>query len=282
MKRPAPRVTIALPVYNAEATLESAVRSILGQTFPDWRLLLLDDGSTDGSAAVARGFRDERVVVLSDGVNRGISARLNQAVAMTETAYFCRMDADDIAFPERLARQTAFLDAHPDVDLVASSIVFFRNDGTLFGVASPPARHEAICRTPWQGFHLFHPTWMGRTAWFRAHPYRSDADGVEDQVLLYGAFRESRFAGIPEVLLGYREDRRSFRRVFRRRRLFWRKIAAQACRSGRWGDACRLSLIQPAKIAADFLNMRLGVARLRTRLDPVDPALAAAWRAIHP
>jgi glycosyltransferase involved in cell wall biosynthesis len=272
-----PLVTIGLPIYNAEATLDRAVRSIIGQGFSDWKLLLIDDGSADSSPAIAQRYRDSRIAVLSDGVNRGISARLNQAVAMTEGRYFCRMDADDIAFPDRLARQVAFLEHHPQVDLAASSIVLFRDDGTLQGVIPAPVSHGEICRSPWQGFHFFHPTWMGKTEWFRTHPYESHADGVEDQLLLYGSFRQSVFAGIPDVLLGYRENRRSFRKILYRRRLFWRKIAAQAIARGRWRDALLLSLILPLKIAADFINTELGVDQLRTRMNSVDRSVETSW-----
>lgn len=277
LKRTLPLVTIGLPVYNAEATLHRAVRSIVNQTFQDWILLILDDGSKDASYEIAQSFRDDRIIAVSDGVNRGISARLNQAVAMTHGKYFCRMDADDIAFPDRFEKQIAFLESRPEIDLVASSMVFFRDDGELYGVVPMPERHEEICRFPWQGFHFFHPTWMGKMAWFKAHPYRSHADGVEDQLLLYSAFQESRFAGIPDILLGYREDRRSFLKVFRRRRLFWQKIAGMALQNGRWLDVFRVSLILPVKIAADFLNTQLGADRLRTRMNKVDPVLATEW-----
>lgn len=188
------------------------------------------------------------------------------------------MDADDIAFPDRLEKQVAFLENHPQVDLVASSIALFRNQGNLYGLVPVPESHLEICNAPWRGFHFFHPTWVGKTAWFRAHPYMSRANGAEDQLVLYSACRESCFAGIPEVLLGYREERRSFKKMFSRRMVFWRAIAGHAIKNGRWIDLFFLSMIQPVKIAADFLNTELGIDHMRNRLNAVDPSTDALWR----
>src|SRR3989442_4795829 len=109
-----PLVSIGLSIYNAEATLAIAVKSILAQTYPAWELLLIDDGSHDASSKIAQSFKDARIVVVSDGQNKGLSARLNQAIKMARGKYFCRMDQDDIAFPNRLERQVEFLETHPD------------------------------------------------------------------------------------------------------------------------------------------------------------------------
>jgi glycosyltransferase involved in cell wall biosynthesis len=272
-----PLVTIGLSIYNAESTLASAVKSIVAQTYTDWELLLIDDASQDASYKIAQNFEDERIVFVSDGQNKGLSARLNQAIKMARGKYFCRMDQDDIAFPNRLEKQVEFLEGHPDIDLVASSVVVFRNDGSLSGVVQIPENHLEICRHPWRGFYLPHPTWMGKTSWFLAHPYMSKADGVEDQFLLYSAYRESRFAGISEVLLGYREDRRSFKKVFSKRVLFWRAIAGSAIKRGQWMDLLLLFMTQSVKIAGDSFNTILGIDRTWNSLGAVSPLTNAVW-----
>ena len=272
-----PVVTIGLSIYNGEATLASAVKSILAQTYTAWELLLIDDGSHDASSKIAQSFKDARIVVMSDGQNKGLSARLNQAIKMARGKYFSRMDQDDIAFPNRLERQVGFLESHPDIDLLASSIVVFRNDGSLSGVLQVPESHQEICRNPWSGFYLPHPTWMGETAWFLAHPYMSKADGVEDQFLLYSTYKESRFAGISEVLLGYREDRRSFKKVFSKRVLFWRAVAGSAIKRGLWMDLFLLFMTQPVKIAGDLCNTILGIDRTWNSLGAVSPLTNGVW-----
>lgn len=272
-----PIITIGLSVYNGGATLACAVQSIIAQTFQRWELVLIDDGSLDASLKIARTFTDQRIVVVSDGGNRGLASRLNQAIRMARGKYFCRMDQDDIAFPNRLERQIKFLEQHLDVDLVASSVVVFRNDGSLSGVLEVPESHREICRRPWSGFYLPHPTWMGRTKWFLAHPYMSQADGVEDQFLLYSTCRESRFAGIPEVLLGYREHRRLLRKNLGKRVLFWRAIAGGAIKRGRWMDLLMVFIVQPLKIAGDLFNAALRIDRTWNSLSAVSPLTKKAW-----
>lgn len=277
MKSDLPLITIGLSIYNGGATLADAVNSIRAQTFENWELILIDDGSRDESARIAKSFADSRILALSDGLNKGLPARLNEAVALATGKYFCRMDQDDIAFPRRLQTQLEFLEAHPDVDLIASSVVVFRDDGSLTGVIEVPQAHEAIGRHPWKGFYFPHPAWMGKKSWFTANRYVPAADGAEDQLLLYSAFDTSRFAGLSEVLLAYREDSRSFRKMFRRRLVFWRAIGAQALGRRKFRDAVLLSILQPLRIAGDFLNIGLGVKSARNTLGPVDAQTISTW-----
>jgi glycosyltransferase involved in cell wall biosynthesis len=128
-----PLITIGLSIYNGGATLADAVDSLRSQTYENWELILIDDGSRDESARIASSFSDPRILALSDGLNKGLPARLNEAVALAKGKYFCRMDQDDVAFPRRLQAQVEFLEAHSDVDLIASSVVVFRDDGSLTG-----------------------------------------------------------------------------------------------------------------------------------------------------
>jgi len=272
-----PAITVALPFYNAAATLKSAVESILGQTLTDWELLLLDDGSTDGSLDVARAVTDQRVRVISDGSRRGISARLNLAAAEARGRYFCRMDADDLAFPDRLRRQFDFLEAHPDVDLLGSSVLVFDDAGLVSGVIQVEEAHELICARPWLGFYLPHPTWMGRRAWFLEHSYDSAADGSEDQQLLYRGHPTSRYAGIPDVLLGYRENPRILARMVKRRLVFWRALAGAAVGAGAYHHAVLVSLAQILKLAGDILNLKMGIQAARNRLLAPDAAASSRW-----
>lgn len=274
-----PLITIALPIYNAEKTLACAVSSIISQSFEDWELLLLDDGSTDSSLALAQGFlNDPRILVISDKTNLGISARLNQALDMARGRYFCRMDADDISFPGRIEKQFLYLEQHPQIDLCASSVVVFKNDGSLSGVVTVAQHHSQISRRAWNGFHFPHPTWFGKTAWFRLWRYSISASGAEDQLLLYRSFRQSCFAGIPEVLLAYREDSRSLRKMFSRRLVFWRVIATSAAKGNHFVDYALLSVSQSIKIFSDFLNICFGVSFLRNKLVIVDTVTESIWQ----
>src|SRR4030066_138114 len=97
-----PLVTVGIPFFNNQDTLPDAIRSIFAQSFQDWELLLLDDGSTDGSLQIAQSIDDPRVRVISDGCNRKLPARLNQIIDLARGQYIARMDADDLCGITRL------------------------------------------------------------------------------------------------------------------------------------------------------------------------------------
>lgn len=272
-----PLITIGLPAYNAEKTISAAISSVISQTYDHWELVLIDDGSTDSTVKMAAKFKDDRIVIVSDGQRKGISTRLNQAISIAKGKYFCRMDADDIAFSNRLEKQIEFLELNPLVDLVASSIVVFRNDGTLDGVVEVSASHDLICQYPWRGFYFPHPTWMGKIEWFKRHPYTPNADGAEDQLLLYSTFRNSHFAGIKDVLLAYREDSRDFGKMYKRRKIFWREISLSAIKNGHLIDFFILLVVQPLKVVLDLLNIKFGFVNARNRMSKVDSLVESRW-----
>lgn len=198
-------VTVALAVLNGGAVLELAVRSILNQSWLHWELLLLDDGSTDGAIERLPFLTDPRITVVRDGKNRGLASRLNQAVDMAKGKYFARMDHDDVSHPERIARQIAFLEGHPEVDLLATQCLTMDEQERVIGMLPSAINHAEICRRPWQGFYLAHPSWMGRTEWFRHNLYQDPAPYCcEDQELLLRAHYASHYHTLPENLLAYR------------------------------------------------------------------------------
>lgn len=200
-----PLVTIAMPIYNAGRYLRPAVISIVQQTLVDWELIIIDDGSSDRATDTIRDIRDSRIRILRDGANRGLAARLNEAIDLARGKYFARMDQDDISYPERLARQLALLEQNPELDLVAVRCVAIDADNKLAGALPCALTHDEICASPWRSFHLPHPTWMGKTAWFRRHRYATPGPFFcEDQELLLRSHRESRFATVPEYLFAYR------------------------------------------------------------------------------
>ena len=200
-----PLITVAMPVYNGGRLLQPAVLSIVKQTFTDWELLVIDDGSTDGSLEFIQHIRDARIRVISDGLNKGLAARLNDAIGLARGRYFARMDQDDISFPERFARQVAVLDENSDIDLVGVRSIAIAHDDQIVGYFPYALDHKELCARPWLGFYIVHPTWMGRTAWFRRHRYATPGPYLcEDQELLLRSFASSRFAVIEDILFAYR------------------------------------------------------------------------------
>jgi glycosyltransferase involved in cell wall biosynthesis len=221
-----PRVSIGLPFADNIETLELALRSIFAQTEADWELLLVDDGSTDGSAAIASALADPRVRLLGDGVRRGLAARLNEISEAARAPYLARMDADDQMHPERLARQLAALQAETGLHLVGSDMVTLDARGVPTGRRRPrslPADAAGVLR---RGF-LSHPTVLGRREWFLENPYAEGYRRAEDLELwcrVAGRVRARELSAplhfyrepVPVNLAAYRETFRSRRAITRR------------------------------------------------------------------
>jgi len=127
------KVTIGIPFYNAEQYLRYAIQSVLNQTFHDFELILSDDGSTDSSIEIARSFDDPRIVILSDGKNRGLVYRLNEQIHFAKGMYFVRMDADDIMHFNRIAIQLDYLKSNSEVDVVGTSYYSIDTSNQIIG-----------------------------------------------------------------------------------------------------------------------------------------------------
>jgi glycosyltransferase involved in cell wall biosynthesis len=274
-----PVVSIGMPVRNCERTLRLAVGSIVAQTYRNWELLLIDDGSSDGTVEVARSFQDSRINVFADGLALGLVARLNQAIALSKAKYFARMDGDDVAYPERLERQLAHLESHPEVDLIGAALLVFGQHGTPLGKRVARTDHEAICSTPASGFGLAHPTYVGRLEWFRRHGYREQAFRCEDQDLLLRTYRFSRFANLPDILLGYREETIALPKLLPARRCLARAMFTEFRKQKRLDLALRGVLGQAMRALADCLAVGtgLGYSILRHRAMPISTSERQQW-----
>ena len=124
-----PRVTVLMAVHNGARHLREAVDSILAQTFLDFEFLIVDDGSTDESAAILASYADPRIVMLRNATNVGLTKSLNIGLNAARGELVARQDADDRSYPERLARQVAFLDVHPEIAVVGAQARIIDADG---------------------------------------------------------------------------------------------------------------------------------------------------------
>lgn len=115
-----PRVSVIMTVYNAGHYLPAAIKSILDQSFSDFELIIIDDGSTDDSLNVIKSLKDERIIWRSRQ-NKGVPESSNEGIKMARGAYIARQDADDVSAPDRLEKQVKFLDSHPDIDLLGTN-----------------------------------------------------------------------------------------------------------------------------------------------------------------
>lgn len=200
-----PLITVAMPVYNAGEYLRLAVLSIIRQSFTNWEMLIIDDGSTDNAFDSIADIHDERIVILRDDANKGLAARLNEAIDLARGQYFARMDQDDVSYPERFERQVQLLQNDHSLDLVAVRAITIAGNNELLGMLACADSNEEISAKPWRGFSLPHPTWMGKIAWFRKNRYANPGPYFcEDQELLLRTYDKSRFLMIMEPLFAYR------------------------------------------------------------------------------
>jgi peptidoglycan/xylan/chitin deacetylase (PgdA/CDA1 family) len=276
-----PLVSIGMPVLNGGAALHMAVQSVLSQTMTDWELLLMDDGSTDGETDAIAALDDPRIHVIGDGRNRGVAARLNEAIGLARGPYFARMDHDDISHPDRLRLQVCAMEADPTLDLLASRCIKVGEGDRFTGYMPFAAIHEEICRRPWLRIPMTHPSWMGRLDWFRQHRYPEPAPYyAEDFELLLRACDSSRFAALPQVLLAYRvRSRVDMGKSLRARRAQHALQRHYFSRKGQVGGAFMATATFFMRLGAD--TCRAGAQAVRLVRDPcedVDPRDAAEWR----
>lgn len=210
-----PILTVVMPIYNAGHFLRQAVFSVLNQTVDDWELIIIDDGSTDGSLETIARCVDPRIRIVADGLNKGLACRLNECIDLAQGQFIARMDQDDVSFPGRFERQLSELLADPDLDLIATRAMIIDEKNVPIGMFPFRESHSSICSEPWRGFYMPHPAWMGRTEWFRKFRYANPGPYMcEDQELLLRAYGSSKFRNIDVVLFAYRK----------RTKMDWKKL----------------------------------------------------------
>lgn len=264
-----PPVTIGIPFYNAEDTLEDAVKSVFAQTHTAWELILIDDGSTDDSLEIARSIKDSRVKVYSDGNNKRLAARLNELADLAQYNYIARMDADDLMLRERLETQLKHLLENDGCDLVSAGLISVTDDLTPTGVRCVQNGHIVTTREVMLGRSgIVHPATLGKTQWFRENQYNS-AFGVGQDTDLWirsSARRSLKIHVSPSPLLFYREDGNvTFRKLSRGYVNTIRSIISEAENLDRalvW-FACLLAFGKLMIILGMHASGQLGILRAR-------------------
>lgn len=200
-----PLVTIGLPFYNNSRTLELAIKSVLLQTYINWELIIINDGSTDKSSKIVDYYKniDTRINFIDDNVNKGLVYRLNQIINIANGEYIARFDADDIMIPTRIEKQMQYLLENPDIDIVATSIYTIDENNIPKGKRDINPILKTFDNIIKKKF-VTHPTILGKTLWFQKFMYRS-LHRAEDLDLWVRSFENSNFYRIQEPLYIYRE-----------------------------------------------------------------------------
>ncbi len=280
-----PRVSVLLPVYNGEQFLDEAMRSVLDQSFADFEVIVVDDGSQDASPAILAGHAaaDPRVRVYRKA-NGGIVAALNFGLGHCRGEYVARMDADDVCLPHRFADQVAHLDANPDCVLVGGLAETIDAHGQSIAVVSggPHKRTRLDIFPPKVAVSLHPLVTIRRSALEAIGGYRDAFPHAEDYDLYLRLARLGSIDNPPKVMLKYRKHGQSVSQknvALQEQSAARAELAAIIEAAGRHtdpgpgSDAAGMSRRFPATLVESY-------AKLRTwkRLRADAPALARALR----
>jgi glycosyltransferase involved in cell wall biosynthesis len=204
-----PKISVLMPVYNAESYVAEAVESILKQTFTDFEFIIINDGSKDNSLEILQHFaqQDSRIKLISRE-NRGIVDTLNEGLGLVLSPLVARMDADDVAYPERFFIQKTFLDKHPEHILIGSRVLIIDEDGDAICEMGSHFSHDDIVKgfLSRQGQLIYHPSIMFRTKDVLAlGGYRHNYPHIEDLDMFLRIARSGKIENLNRVLIKYRE-----------------------------------------------------------------------------
>jgi glycosyltransferase involved in cell wall biosynthesis len=224
-----PVVSVLMPVYNGDRYLDEAVKSILSQTFEDFEFLITDDGSTDRSRQILESYaaQDQRIRLVSRE-NKGLIQTLNEMLEQARGEFLARMDADDVALPDRLAQQMEFLRQHPAVVCLGGALELIDPQGRTVMTVSLPEQNDEIQRELLMGHTVIsHPCAMiRRTALVSIGGYDEAMLTVEDLDMLLRLGEAGSLANLPSTVLKYRFHTNS---VSAKNIVFQNAMAEKAC-----------------------------------------------------
>jgi glycosyltransferase involved in cell wall biosynthesis len=200
-----PKVAVLLCAHNAEKFIKEAIDSILAQSYTDFEFIIVENASTDKTWEIIQSYKDGRIKLFQTPIKQ-LSFNLNFGMMQTNAEYIARMDADDIARPQRLFRQVEFLDSHSDVHVVGSAFEFFGENLNKNKVVYMPQDNKEIRKKLAFRFCFCHPTVMFRRqtilniAGYQGGQFCQDVD----LWLRLSRDKNIKFANLPDVLLDYR------------------------------------------------------------------------------
>ena len=202
-----PRVSVVMTVYNGERYLAEAIASVLGQTYADFELIIVDDGSTDGSRGIIEAYarRDPRIRLLPLADNQGMASARNRGIERARGQFIAFSDCDDICLPDRLRRQVKHLESNPDIGVLGCTMWAVDHKLRPLAENTAPLEHALIA---W-GLH-FNPILPGGSSMIRSEllvdngGYEEGRLYADDLELWSRLIEKTRFASLPDILMLYR------------------------------------------------------------------------------
>ena len=192
-------ITVLMPVYNGSRYVKNAVKSILNQSYKEFELLIIDDGSTDGTEETISALKDPRIIYKKTE-HRGTSAALNYGISIASGNWIARIDADDLNVPSRLEKQTDFIASNPDIDVISSWSVYFKDPHKILFLLKEPTDHEDI----YEYLNLHNPinssSVIYRKSLIKKAKYSEEFTSNEDFELFFRLRDEAKFHIMPEFL----------------------------------------------------------------------------------
>lgn len=240
-----PLLSVILPAYNAEAYLEPAVQSVIQQSFEDFELIIIDDGSKDRTPKILEAIDDHRVRVIRHECNVGLIAGLNEGIKAARGKYIARMDADDICEQSRFHRQIDFLEAHPEIGVLGTAISVIDEQGLPRGTFVMPVTPTDVQWAIPILCPLAHPSVMMRTDLVRrVGGYSAAAVHAEDYDLWYRLSSLTQLANLSDPLLRLRKHSASVTSVMRRSHLDAAAAVSKAAVDSRLNDDVPVPVIR--------------------------------------
>lgn len=206
-KKDKPLVSVVMPIYNAQRYLAQAIKSILSQTLKNFELILVNDASTDKTLQIIYKFKkkDKRIKLINNKKNLQMAQSLNLAINLARSNLIARMDQDDIALPNRLEVQYAFMKSHPNVAIVGSNIIIIDENSKITGKRTYPTTSRGLKKILFRYSAFAHPTVMLRKQPFqKVKGYNPEKHPCEDIDLWFRLGKKYEFGSIPTFLLKYR------------------------------------------------------------------------------
>jgi glycosyltransferase involved in cell wall biosynthesis len=230
------KITVLMPCYNAADYIADAIKSVLAQTFRDFELLIINDGSADDTVSLVRSFNDERIVLIEQE-QQGIATALNNGLQHARADYIARFDADDICFTGRLERQYNFMMSHPDYIVIGSAADYMDQSGNYIFTHSPRAKtNEELQALPYNSCPFIHASVMYKKDPVAVIGYNTHAHSFEDHLLWQQLKTKGKMYNMAEPLLSVRLNPGSITMDEKKRPAAFHRIKTRALKCRHMGS----------------------------------------------